>query len=213
MAIAEAQAWVGASAGAGGTVTATYGSTPTQGNLLIACGRGTNPFSNATLSGWTLAVQSFSTSGGSPIAIWYKIAGAAEPTAVTLLWTSSANINLSIGEYSGMLAAPLDKTGTNPSDGITSLSKSSGTITSPTVYPYELCIAFIGMAGGLGTITYGDGFTLRNAPATAVSFVASKVVYQKGSYSFGCTHTSTRIGGGVIATFAGKDQHGLLGVL
>ncbi len=212
MAIAEAQAWVGASAGAGGTVTATYGSTPTQGNLLIACARGTSAFSNVSFSGWTLAVQSFSNSGGSPIAIWYKIAGASEPTAVTLLWTASNPLNLSIGEYSGMLAAPLDQTGTNPSTGVTGLSKNSGT-TTPTTYPYSLCIALIGMAGNLGTITYGDGFTLRNAPSTAVSFVASKVVYQKGSYSFGCTHTTTRIGGGVIATFAGKDQHGLLGML
>lgn len=213
MAIAEAQAWVGASVTGPSSVTATYGSTPTQGNLMLAIGRGTTAFSNAALSGWTLIAQTFSTSASaSPFALWYKIAGAAESTSVSLTWTSSANISLVIGEYSGMRSSPLDASNSVASNGVSGLTKVSSD--SPaTIYPYELCVAVIGHNGGLGTLTWSNSFTHRITVSAAVLTVATRLVYQKGIYGTTLTHTVSRLGGGIIATFAGKDQHGLLGIV
>lgn len=216
MAIVEAQAWVSVTAaGAVSSATATYGSTPTQGNLLIACGRtSVGSFANASLAGWTLIAQTFCTSPSvSPFAIWYKIAGASESANVTLNWTGATNIMLSIGEYSGMIASPFDKSNSVASDGSSSTTKLSSN--SPaTSYPYELCVAVIGTGGGVGTMTWSNSFVHRiTSPSQPNLIVATRVVYQKGIYGTTLSHTISRAGGGIIATFAGKDQHGLLGML
>lgn len=215
MAIAEAQAWVGATvAGAASTLTATYGSTPTEGNLLLACARvGAGSFANASLSGWTVIAQTTSVGATAPFALWYKIAGASESVNVTLNWTGATNISLLIGEYSGMLSSPLDTSNSIVSDGTTSLTKLSST--SPaTAYPYELCVAVIAVHGLVGTMTWSNSFVHRlTAPTQPVLIVATRLAYQKGTYGTTLTHTQLRYGGGIIATFAGKDQHGLLGLL
>jgi hypothetical protein len=101
----EAAAYPGESTGGGGgiilppTVTRVQGqgdsfaTTPTEGNLLIVIAghRTANPDVNhsPTLTGWTLAEVSYymtSTGNRRIIAMFYKIAGAGEPSTVTIDW-------------------------------------------------------------------------------------------------------------------------------
>jgi len=95
--------------GTGTSATATFASTPTEGNLLVAiAGYRTNidgtPDGNMVNSGWTRRVNNRSnfTSGGfdkTGIAIFTKIAGASEPTAVTTNWTAAREHTLIIQEF------------------------------------------------------------------------------------------------------------------
>lgn len=94
------------------TITATYPSTPTAGNLLIAIatnriGVGTPP---TTPGGWSVAIDKSNLGPG--ILVYYKIAGAAEPTGVTVAtYSMSGPLGLQLFEYSGMDASsPLDIT-------------------------------------------------------------------------------------------------------
>ena len=86
------------------TPTATFASTPTQGNLLYAVvflRGGTAP---AAASGWTLD-QSASYSYSPPtayIASYWKYAGASEPTTVTPNTTSGSYASIIVYEVSGV---------------------------------------------------------------------------------------------------------------
>ncbi|MBS3926457.1 MAG: hypothetical protein KGZ34_07215 [Nitrosarchaeum sp.] len=100
------------------TATATFSPTPTVGNLLIATSvtrTGSSGSTNAAINGeyvnvgsttsdgWTKIVQNYyytsSTQRG--MAMWYKIAGASEPTVVTSRWDNGATTtNLMIQEFS-----------------------------------------------------------------------------------------------------------------
>ena len=100
----------------GTTLTATYASTPTQGNLLVAVMGADIATAINTPSGWTLAV--FASSTAESQAIYYKIAGASEATAVTITTVGSAGLGLHLYEYSGIATtAPLDVASTTSGTG------------------------------------------------------------------------------------------------
>jgi hypothetical protein len=86
---------------AGSGVSATFGSTPTAGNLLLAQAASRFDDTNPTISGtgWTrLFFSCYAVSGGScgtvsgshrrTLSLFYKVAGASEPTTITI-----SNIN------------------------------------------------------------------------------------------------------------------------
>ena len=94
------------------TITATFGSTPTSGNLLIASFGAVSDNTGLTLtsSGWT---QLFDENPGSASEVWsqfwYKIAGVSEATTVTVTNTNGARSVLRVVEYSGNAASsPVD---------------------------------------------------------------------------------------------------------
>lgn len=136
----------------GETLTATYDSTPTENNLLVACFAYRDTVDPETPpSGWTKAVTENGFSNH--VGFWFKIAGASEPTAVTFAWTGAAANLLLITEYSGnATSSPLDVVdGNNEGSGDVS-TLSSGT-TATTAEDDELWIAGFVVRGG------SDGFT------------------------------------------------------
>lgn len=94
-----------AASGATNPATATFSSTPTAGNLLIAiAGHRDNAGDNSISgSGWTqiFSFDAFSGDTGNRrgLAMWYKIAGAGEPTAITTDFSDDENMVL-IQEFS-----------------------------------------------------------------------------------------------------------------
>ena len=116
------------------TVTFNYGATPTQGNLLVATFsyRLSGTTINSTPSGWQLAKETRQSAINT--AIYWKIAGASEPTQAQ--WGLSASVK-SAGtatEWSstnGWPASPVNGTpGGNGADtGTTGLSSGSTTTT------------------------------------------------------------------------------------
>lgn len=110
----------------GTSVSATFPAGPTQDNLLVAILGVRDSVTINTPSGWSTAISE----AGSPgQAIFYKIAGASEPSGVTFtdIVSSSTRLGLHIYEYSGVNA--LDQVSSDTGTG-TSVSSGSVTTTS-----------------------------------------------------------------------------------
>lgn len=88
-----------------GNVTATYGATPTEGNLLLAAATDRSGATSASMvsSGWTLRSDQFIVPGSGQnrrsLIVWEKIAGASESTTVTTNVAANTH-RLSITEWS-----------------------------------------------------------------------------------------------------------------
>lgn len=150
------------------TLTATYASTPTQNNLLIAgfFTRSSQPYTAPT--GWTLAVEVQNTTENDWAAIYYRVAGASEATAVTfsdLDTSSSGGSSLSISEWSGMATStPLDVVASTGRTSGTSIS--SGT-TATLAQANELCYAVVGIrAASVTGLAVDNSYTLLNQAGT-----------------------------------------------
>lgn len=120
--------------GTTGTFSATFGSTPTPGNLLVAIA-GTRLSGTLTApAGWSTAINQGA--GAAPgEAIFYKVAGASEPLNVTMTTTAGGNGNgLQLYEYAGVSVLDAVSSATGSGTGV-----SSGSVT--TASANELVIA------------------------------------------------------------------------
>jgi hypothetical protein len=175
---------------------ASFASTPTQGNLLIAyAGTGSETMAGAAISGFTLliAVKSNTDRG---LGIYYKVAGAAESKDVTLTGTSPCR--LAIEEWSGLNAVESDKTASTPDSGSTVTSRSSGT-TATTTAPDELAVAMLAPGGSTTGQSWSNGFT--QSYGSNNYFTGYKVLTSMGAVETTLSWTTARNCGGCIATF------------
>ena len=177
-------------------VTNAWASTPTQGNLLIAFGYGSNSDTNASITGWTKAVA-INWGATACIALFYKIAGAAEGSVV-LDWTSSTVTSVVTMEWSGV--DTLDKTAYTAHTGGTVTSRSSGTTAATTVAD-ELCIAGFGTGNTTSAQSFSNSYTDEYSPDTVFEYLASLVVAATGAQETTMSWTTARFAGGLIATF------------
>lgn len=190
------------------TTTVSYGSTPIQGNLLIAISRGLgSPVTNASITGWTLAIGVAVVTASTGLGLWYKVAGVSESKDVVIDWTSATNIQITILEYGGFAGTPvLDKVASVADTGSTVTSRSSGT-TAETSLADELCLASFGMAGAVTDCSLTNSFVtvdpLWSLSASQNYFAGSLVVSSVGTYETTISWTTARKAGGLIATFVG----------
>lgn len=182
------------------SVTISWNTTPTQGNLLIAVGRGTTTIGNASISGWTLASSALITTGASTVGIWYKVAGASEGN-VTLDWTGSTTTGFAIMEWSAG-ATILDQISKTDDTGGTVTSRSSGTTPTTTVDD-ELVIAGVGTGASTTAQSWSNSFVDEYSPDTVTFYIGSLVVSSTGTYETTMSWTTARRAGGCIATFNG----------
>ena len=207
MAIVELTAQRNTTGGAAATsVTFTYPATPTQGNLLIATfsWRGDTTVTG-TPSGWSLATNSGNATGLDG-AIYYKIAGASEPTVHT--WTLAVSNKFAgcASEWSGIVTtAPLDKTNLNNGTGTAGTCGLTGTLSQAN----ELVIAMFsnidiftwashdnGSAEILEKASTGGSTTTRNNLS-----LATKIVSATTSVNYGATLSSSGTWVSAVATF------------
>jgi hypothetical protein len=80
--------------------TATFSATPANGSALIAVILRTADNTTTTLSGWT-QLSNAGAGGVRQAAVWWKRAGASEPTVVTATNATAAAWNMTIIEYGG----------------------------------------------------------------------------------------------------------------
>lgn len=161
------------------TTTATFGSTPTSGNTLLAFA---NSDSILTIGGsWTQRLSSVASTG---FYIWERTAGASEPTAVTVTPSSSDFAALTVVEVSSLAA--FDTVGTAA---VTSGSAATATAADITATggAGDIVFVFVGIHGfGItpSAPSYGNGFTaVQNVIPSVTSnalvvgqFVGSKTV-------------------------------------
>lgn len=105
---------VNATAVFGTSISATYGTTPTSGRLLVACFVSQDWPTITPPAGWTLgaSLQGGASAGtGHTEVIYYKISAGTEGT-VTFTVNASRNLDLTIFEYSNIVtSSPVDTTG------------------------------------------------------------------------------------------------------
>lgn len=132
-----------------GSVTATYGQTPTQGNLLVAAVTANVGVGSIAISGWSTA-KSVAVGVAGGLIVFYKVAGAGESTAVVATGTAATFMDLHIFEYSDIdNASPLDVTISGADTGAGVTSRSTGT-TASTSQPNTLIFTACATAGANG---------------------------------------------------------------
>ncbi|MCB0873616.1 MAG: FG-GAP repeat protein, partial [Thermoleophilia bacterium] len=191
--------------GGGTSVTATYSTPTTSGNLLVATVMDINGGCSATTfsapAGWTRAATVCRGSTG-PIQIWYRANAPSGITGVTFTTgNAGANSVLQLTEWSGAAtSAVLDLIGTNSSasSSTTPTVTTSGNVTSSG----ELAVSLFQTSGGLTSLTPGSGWTALGTSA-GTGYISD---YRIGPPT-GSTLTSTITAnpgttwGAVIATF------------
>jgi hypothetical protein len=202
MAIARVQAAV-QGYNTGTPVTASFPNTPAQGNLIWAYGVGSTAATNASVSGWSPAI---STQCGAAkwAALFYKVAGASESKDVTMAWTGSTATHCIIEEWGGFTGTPtIDKT-KNQNYGASATTQTSGTTDATTVND-ELCIAGFAMGNTFTSPSFSNSFAeeYKGPTGALLQTIASLVVSSTGTKETTCTWTTSRICGGLIATFMG----------
>lgn len=221
MAITRVQTVSGSSANVASpsSVAATWGSTTTAGNLLIAAVYTAAVVSGFTTpSNWVLIGSAVTNTG--VLRLYYIANAAARSGAETFSWTAlaSAAASLTLIEYSGIAAAPLDQN--NSSTG-TSAAPATGSVT--TLQASELVLGFVGQVTTSATaISFSaptGGFTLvgqqvttntHSAPSTQVDLgLLEDIVSSTGTYSSGCTSNTNSTWSGIIASFIGAAPSGL----
>lgn len=200
---------------AGSTIAVTYGSSPTNGNFLVATistKRTTSPVTSITQTGatWVLAISIVGTTIGAnnTTDIWYaeNISGAS--TSVTVNLGGSTNASCVFAEYSGLAtSSTLDQTASDADDYGTR-TNTTGT-TSTTTKANELWIGGITDNTGSAWIGAGGGFTkVAESLGTLVCTAFDElIVSSTGTAVTSNSHTFVPLSGqwtGAIATF--KDS-------
>lgn len=189
------------------SVVATYPAPPTNGNLLIAVAW-SDDFAT-TISGWTLGASSGFGAASKGCYIFYKTAGASEPTAVTASDAAATNMELAIYEYSGLNGAVVvDKT-TTTNNGIGLSASLDMSALAPTTGGNVLLVAVAGWSGAATFVSWSTGFyPIGSNPLTNSTqgyvFMADRVVSESNSY--GPIMTSSSTGAASAAIVAFKDS-------
>lgn len=183
MAIALVQQSTPVHAGAA-SVTSTFGATPTAGNLLLAIAGATGSTSTFTTpAGWAVLVSHTGTGVGT--AIFWKVAGASEPTGLTVTTTGTGS-DLTLAEFSGFPVAIADVTANHDTGASTVTTSVTGT-TAATGGVGDLAVCCMEVSANVTAPAVDSGFTLLTAGTRIIS--AYKVL--TGSPTTGATFTWT----------------------
>lgn len=196
------------------TVTATFPSTPTAGNILLANMSLLGPRTVDTLSGWTL-IESLTSADATAAHTgiwWYKESDGTE-TTVSPTWDTITKGQLIISEWDATgldLTAPVVKNEDNTKY-TSGAAQSVGTGTAVNVNAQGLAFAFFAMDSRTQVdagVSYSDGFTERLSASSGTDiglFLANKALTDITSNS--CTRTTGDTGDqswGSILVFEGS---------
>lgn len=200
MAIALVQRVTPTTTGSGASITATFASTPTSGNLMVAIicsndGTATNP------SGWTTAINNYNATEDDFIRIAYKVAGASESTAVTFTGLTNNHV-LDIMEFSGTDATPLDDTG-NTARTTSVQTLAVGTTESCTTTVNDtVAIAGLILRGTAASPSINDSYIgLQNALNSVSLLSAYKILTASGLTNPSFSWTNAGTAWAVVAAF------------
>ena len=183
------------------TITATYGATPGVDHLLIAIiGTQANVTISAPNATWSTAINESGTPGQ---AIFYKKAGATEPTVVTVTVSAATALGLQIYEYSGTA------TTTSPLDGFASATGNGTAVFSGTVTPANtndlliagLVINIQNATFSLQTNSFVEQADISNLGSPQMSYAGEDRLSSNGNNSTTATSSKTGPWRGQIAAF------------
>ena len=201
------------------TCVATLGSSPTNGNFLVAVigtsKTSTSPVTSITQTGatWVQAVSTDNANGVS-MDIWYAENVSGAGTTVTANLSGTLNSSMIVAEYSGIkTSGSIDQTASNTD---TSVNADSGT-TASTSQRNELWVSGLALVvGGLSWQSPTNGFTNVSPLISTISIVLEqKIVSTAGtantsnittvqsapSYEAGCMATFKDVNPGMNSGF------------
>jgi len=189
---------------ASNSVTVSWTSTPTSGNLLVARAIGAAATDAGAISGWTLVSSARYGATTGFVSIFVKVAGGSEGN-VTVTFTGSNPTRLVIEEWSsstGWAATPLDQSANTNNAGSTVTSRSTGT-TGTTTVADELAVSVIGWGSAVTGISWSNSFTDSfSQPTGSLTFGgAHKTLSATGTVETTASWTTARLAGAAIATF------------
>jgi len=181
------------------SITVSFASPPTAGNLLIAMA-GNQTCRLVTMpAGWLNAIQAPCFAPGHIII--YKVAAAAEPSAVTITYDGATRAGLQIYEYSGIPGAVVRESALNTG---TDSSLESASVTTTT--NDELVIAGFAISANTSFSSWSNAFTERNDFASTLTYGgADRVAPTPGIYSTTATAGSAGAWTGQIARFSSNS--------
>lgn len=188
------------------SVTATLGSTPTNGNLLRAVVGAVNVTDETTItiSGWTPAAGIGAATGANlAIREFYKIASG-DAAAVTANATGATAMQIEVTEVNsstGWQASPVDKSGTRSlGSGTTSMAvPSSALATTAQADEYAVAaVALGGVSGGSEAVSPGS-WTLRTTIARLIT--ADQILTATAALQATFSWATGRAVRGVIVTY------------
>lgn len=198
--------------GAAQTITTSYPTTPVEGRLLVAVYAPRTVFANilgtgAPAEGWSNAVN-LNRGTTMNISIWWKVAGASEPTAVTFNTAPGAgNIHqfLDVFSFAGAdVVSPIDQTASVDGGASTVTTLPAPLSVTPTLAG-ELVIAAVGTAAAAGAWgAWSGGFSrpVNPNPASTDRLVVGHLVQASAAAaSTNVTWSTTQLAAGVIASF------------
>ncbi len=172
----------GANGANGTSITVSFATPPTAGNILVAILGNRSGTTIASIpSGWLNARQDPGPSPG--MSIIYKVAGAGEPSDVTITVTVGTRLGLQIYEYTGIPNAVYLETAENSGSG-TSLT--SGTVTTTTNDELVVTGFTTNVATSFGSWTnsFIERNDFQNSGATISTYSgADRVASTPGSYA------------------------------
>jgi len=179
---------------------ATFPATPTQDNLLVAIAGIRESETISAPSGWSTAINQTGSPGQ---AIFYKIAGASEPTTVAVSTSGTTRKGLHIYEYSGVNT--LDQVS---SDTGTGTAVSSGSVTTTSADEAIIAGLVINVEGSFNDASWTNSFTEENDFSNdGVAFListyagADRILSTTGAYSTTVTASLSGAWRGQIASF------------
>ncbi len=190
------------------SVNATYASTPTSGNLLIAVvgDNGANA-GTTTITGWTRAITVASSTSNEG-SIFYKVSNGAESTTVTANNSDAGNMEIAIYEYTGFTSPVLDKTSVGSGSGTTCGVGTTATTTDPNEL---LIVGAVGAGGAVTSPSWSNSYSLRNSVTnvTRETITGDQIVAATSAYTSTVTWTgAVSTAAGIQATFKSTASAG-----
>ena len=207
MAIVLAQAEVTGIA-AGTSVTASFASTPTSGNLLLAVGYRDQPSGgsdNGTITGWAKDESALVQASRRWVSIHSKVAGASESKNVTFSASGATSCQIHIFEVSGIASPVLDKHTHTDTSGSNVHTMSTGS-TATTTANDEFWVAGNGFSGASTGFNWTNGFA---DDAQSRCHAAYLIASSTGAAETTASWTTYSLAGTVICTYKATPAGGL----
>lgn len=211
IALVQTQKITNASASPGTVALASTGAGNTLIVAVIYNNTTATPITSITDGGDTFTQIQTANINGFTLQLWYapNIAARTTPTLSVNFVAASGNISAICREYSGLAAAPLDKSA-NISAGAASTSASTGTTTA-TTQANELIVGAFGDVGASQVYTAGSGYgnitSIINATSKNVA-MEDKIVAATGTQAGTATLSVSALWSGEIATFKDANAGG-----
>ena len=196
------------------SIAVTLGSTPTEGNLLVAC-HFTGHANSIAPSGFSEAVALTDTPNTDQGAIYYKVAGSGESTTITATSGGSNEQTLTVLEIEGPWnASPLDVTA---SAGPSSTSTRDTGTTGTTAQADEVAVAMVTWrhSDQDTTTTWSDSF-VEQSENVRTNYkghsTATKLLTSTGTVTTTATMSNTLTSMGGVALFKKQAAGGGLSI-